>query len=258
MTGKFTAGLKAALLVLWIGACCVPAAAAQKLRKLPQRDRIVRLCYRGLLRITGVRLIVKGQPSNLRPLLLVSNHVSYLDIMILGASAPVRFTPKEEIDNWFAIGRICRICDAVFIDRQPDKIGDMKQRLQASLAENNMVSLFPESTTGDGLHLQPFKSGFFSLAEDKIDGREVYVQPAAITYTRIRRLPIDTTQWPYVAWYGDMELVPHLWRLLRLGHIDAEITFLPPVTLSEHGDRKKLAAHCHQAIKEAISAGKRV
>jgi len=251
---ELKAASKLILLSLWIALWFGPVWLAFKLGKSAMRNRMVHLCSNGMLRIIGVRVTVTGRPSDIRPLLLVSNHISYLDIPILQSKAAVHFTPKIEIAGWPVISAISRICGAVFVDRRPEKLLEMKQSLHRALAGGDMISLFPESTTGNGIHMHPFKSGFFSLAEELIDGRELTVQPAAITYSSIHKLPIDTTQWPLIAWYGDMELVPHLWNLLKLTPIDAELVFLPPVTLSQHGDRKKLAAHCQQVIGETIQS----
>jgi len=247
---ELKASLKLLCLLLWITFWYPPVWLAKKWDKIRWRDFMVRLCYIGILRIIGVKLKVIGQPVKIRPLLLVTNHLSYLDICLLGAAAPMRFAPKSEIAKWPVIGSICRMCDAIFIDRRPDKIKEMTLIMQAALGRGELVCLFPEGTTGDGLHLLPFKSGFFSLAEEPIDGHELTVQPAAIIYTHIRRLPIDTTQWPHIAWYGDMELFSHLWKLLKMGSIHAELIFLPPITRAQ-GDRKQMANYCHQAIAKA-------
>jgi len=252
MADTFKASLKLLCLLLWIAAWCLPVWAAKKGGKIALRDRMVRLCYAGILRIAGITLKVTGQPDKARPLLLVTNHISYLDIWILGSAAPVRFMPKSEVAKWPVIGWICRNCDAIFVDRRPEKIREMTQTVQAALARGELVCLFPEGTTGNGVHLLPFKSSFFSLAEEPIDGRELTIQPAAIRYTRIRRLPIDSTQWPLIAWYGDMELAPHLWEILKMGSIEAELAFLPPVTLSQYGDRKQMAAQCWKEIAAVL------
>jgi 1-acyl-sn-glycerol-3-phosphate acyltransferase len=245
------AALKLVFLLLWILLWYPLVWLVWKLRKFNLRDKMVRLCYMGMLCIVGVRLKVSGKLAKTRPLLLVSNHLSYLDMCLLGSSASIRFTPKSDIAKWPLIGSICRICDAIFIDRQPDKIKEMTGIVRAALGRGEVICVFPEGTTGNGIRVLPFKSGFFSLAEEKIDGQELTIQPAAITYKRIRRLPIDITQWPLIAWYGDMELFPHLWELFKLGPIDAELVFLPPIAASQYGDRKQLASHCHHVISEA-------
>jgi len=229
----------------------VPTWIAKKIHKIYWRDRFVRWCYIGILKIVGIRLTVYGELSSTRPLLLITNHLSYLDVMILGAAVPVRFTPKSEVAKWPLINTICRMCDAIFIDRRTDKIRQMSGALRESLAQG-VVCLFPEGTTGDGLHLMPFKSSFFSIAEEPIHGRRVTVQPAAIRYTHIRKLPLDSTQWPDIAWYGDMVLLPHLFHVLKMGIIHAELIFLPTVPLHDSIDRKEMAAKCFNAINEAL------
>lgn len=246
--------IKLSLLLVWIALWYVPAWICWRMKKYPLRDRMVQICYLGILRIAGIELKVTGHISEDRPLMLVSNHVSYLDVVLLGSQGPVHFTPKSEISGWPAIGSICRICDSVFIDRRPDKVVEVKQQIKDALAADNVISLFPEGTTGDGLHLQSFKSGFFQLAEEGIDGEGLVIQPVAISYTHIRKLPIDFNQWPSIAWYGDMMLVPHLINVLNIGPVNAEITFLEPVTIDQYDDRKKLAIHCHKAIAECRQA----
>lgn len=244
--------LKLLTLILWIKLCFIAAWLAVRFKKPEWRDRISCVCNTLLLRIVGVRLAVKGELSLTRPLLLVSNHVSYLDVPILGSVFPFRFTPKKEIASWFGIAAICRVLGAVFVDRSPNKLQVSASSVGQALAAGEVVSLFPEATTGNGVHLLPFRSGFFSLAEQPIAGHELTVQPAAIIYKHIRKLPIDTGQWPAIAWYGDMVLVPHLWQLLKLGRIDVTLHFLAPATLKEHGNRKQLAAYCHDAIRDVL------
>jgi 1-acyl-sn-glycerol-3-phosphate acyltransferase len=246
--------LKIFLLLLWAALWFFPVWIAKASGKLKWRDEFIQLFCRGALYIVGIRLHVDGHISHIRPLLMVSNHISYYDIFILGSHVPARFTPKKEIGSWPLIGGIARVTDSILVDRRPGKIKEAGQNMYKALAKGDVVSLFPESTTGNGLHVLPFKSSFFSLAETPIEGKELTVQPVAFTYTRIGSLPVDTTQWPIIAWYGDMYMMPHLWKVLKFGRMDVELQFLPPVTLSECGDRKALAAHCQEAISMAIES----
>lgn len=252
MQSNLKASLKFALLVLWIGLFFPPVWLARALGNLPLRDRLVRRCNEGILAIAGIRLKVVGQMADVRPLLLVANHISYLDVPILSSLGHIRHTPKSDMRGWPVLSTICHLCDCVFIDRSPDKVAEVKQELREALEKGERLCLFAEGTTGNGLRLEPFKSSFLSLAEEKVAQQEVAVQPVAVTYTRIRSLPIDTTQWPLIAWTGDMELWPHLWEFLKLGPIDAEVTFLPVATLQEKGDRKRLARYCQDRIAQAI------
>jgi 1-acyl-sn-glycerol-3-phosphate acyltransferase len=254
MLGNVKATLKLIILVLWMIACFIPLLLSYKLRKYKMRDRIMSFASGGMLRIIGIRTKVTGLASDIRPLLMVSNHISYLDVLILNAKAPIHFTPKIEISGWPILKNIANMSGSIYIDRRPEKLREGKSHIVTALAAGNMVCIFPEATTGDGLHMVPFKSGFFSLMEEKINGEELTIQPVAVTYSSIRKLPIDITQWPFIAWYGDMELMPHLWNLLKMTPIDAELVFLEPVTLEQYGDRKKLACHCQKVIDESIQS----
>jgi lyso-ornithine lipid O-acyltransferase len=254
MMGNIHAAVKLLLLTLWIGFWYPPVWLSFRLGKSSARDRMSKICNQGLLHIIGIRLTVSGALSKEHPLLLVSNHTSYLDIPILASQSALCFTPKSEIASWPIIGGISKISGAVFIDRRPEKMMGMKKQLQDALASKRIVSLFPEATTGNGLHMQPFKSGFFSLADTTIDDQHLIIQPACICYSHIRGLPIDSSQWPLVAWYGDMDLAPHAWALFKLGPISAQLTFLPPVHSELIGDRKKVAAYCHHVINNEIQS----
>lgn len=245
--------IKSFALIVWVGFWYPLALLAKKLHKYEMVDEIVRLCNRGMLKIIGVRLTVTGAPSTKRPLLLVSNHISYLDIFLIGSQITVRFTPKSDIAQWPVISNICRLCDAVFVDRRPGMVKAMNQSLHKVLEDNKVIAIFPEATTGDGIHMQAFKPGAFSLADTPFDdGRSLVIQPVALTYTRIRQLPIDRTQWPDIAWYGDMDLMPHLMNVLAMGPLQAELVFLPPIELAHENDRKELAARCQEVIEQAI------
>ncbi len=254
MLGNVKATLKLALLVLWIVLWLAPLAIAYKLKKLSLRDRIMMVSCAGMLKIIGVRVKVTGISSPIRPLLVVSNHISYLDVVILNSKTPMHFTPKIEIASWPIIKTISRMSGSIFVDRRPEKLGEGKSDVLTALSEGSMVCVFPEATTGNGLHMVPFKSGFFSLASETINDQPVTIQPVAVTYSTIRRLPIDTTQWPFIAWYGDMELMPHLWNILKVAPIEAELVFLEPVTIEQYENRKKLAAHCQKVIDESIQS----
>lgn len=244
-------------LVFWLLGCYLLAWPAKRLGKLHARDAIAQAAYRGVLRIIGIRVIVSGALTAQRPLLLVTNHISYFDPHILGAQAPVRFTPKSEIAGWPGIGSICRLLDCVFIDRKSQKTKEAMLPVLEALQRGEIICLFPEASTGDGVHLLSFKSSFFSLAEQFGTDRPLTIQPAAITYTRARHLPIERAQWPKLAWYGDMELLPHLWELLKLTPLQAELVFLPPFAAMPDENRKALAARCQEEIASAIRAVRR-
>jgi 1-acyl-sn-glycerol-3-phosphate acyltransferase len=210
------------------------------------------ICSKVILAIIGVRCVVQGAAAEKRPLLLVTNHTSYLDILLLGSLLPVRFTPKSEIARWPVIGSVCRLTGCVFIERRATRTTDNQDKLLTAMEEGAMVSLFPEGTTNDGRHILPFRSSFFSLAERNFGGTPLKVQPAVIRYTHINGMPIGYGQMPMIAWYGDMALLPHAAQLLKLGAIRAEVIFLEPVDISAFENRKALAAHCQSVIEKSF------
>lgn len=244
--------IKSLLILLWSLLLFFPVWFSYLLKKYVWRDRFMRIASRGILKISGIQLTVSGALSAARPLLVVSNHISYMDILILSSQEPLHFTPKSEIAKWPLIGYICKITGCVFVERKPGKVKEMAVRMRQKLESGEVISLFPESTTGGGVHVLPFKSSFFSLAEETFVGGTLQVQPLALTYTGASNLPMDLRLWHQVAWIGDMELVPHLWEFLSLSPVKAELHFLPPVTLAQYGNRKALAAGCQSLIEEEI------
>ncbi len=238
-------------IIIWLAVCLPLIFAAYLLKKKAQRDALACGGFKILLRLLGVRLRVVGTLSENRPLLLVSNHVSYLDIPVLGSAVACRFAPKKDIASWPVIGWICRILDAVFVDRRLGRVQEAKQAVRNALYCSAPVVLFPEATTGDGRKLLNFHSAIFSIAEDDKDNIEI--QPVAIAYRRIGGLPIDYGKWPLIAWYGDMSLLPHLWNLLALGKIDVELHFLKPLEKSGYNNNRKiLASKAHAAIEAVL------
>jgi lyso-ornithine lipid O-acyltransferase len=244
--------IKLMALVLWLAIWIMPVWCAHRFQKYALRSRFFTYACKGILFIIGVKVHVIGELATTRPLLVVSNHLSYLDVWVLGSQTPVRFTPKSDMAAWPVIATICRISGCIYVERRADKIKDASNSIEAALAAGDAVSLFPEATTGDGLHLLPFKSSFFSLAEKPIGEQQVLVQPAVVQYTHIRKLPIDSRDWPKVAWYGDMLLLPHLWQLVQLGRIDVTLHMLPAVSMEQFADRKEMAAYCQQQVRDTL------
>lgn len=234
-------------LLLWIVFWFPFVALAWLLKKKQLRAALVRIACKGILFFCGVKVKTVGVVPQTGPLLIASNHLTYLDIPILSSLCDVRFVAKKEIAKWPGINIICKIQDVAFVDRSVGKISENTSTMSELLARGEIVAFFPEATTGDGKRLLPFKPAFFEAAGG------VMVQPVAIAYRKIRGLPIDYGQWPLIAWYGDMELLPHLWKLLSLGKIEVEVHFPEPI-LSDNAGRKDLALQAHDSVEAALSA----
>ncbi|PKU23387.1 1-acyl-sn-glycerol-3-phosphate acyltransferase [Telmatospirillum siberiense] len=249
-----TAVLRLCAFVLWMLAL-VPAVALLGASGLVGPCRSVALFFwRGAVHILGIRLIVRGTPCPDRPLLFVANHASYLDIAVIGALVPAAFVAKQEVGQWPGIGFLAKLGRTVFIERRARRSKVQKDLMIGRLLElGESLVLFPEGTSNDGNRVLPFKSALLSVAEARLpDGRPLPVQPLSLAYTHLGGLPMGRGWRPYYAWYGDMELAPHLWTMLGLGRVTVEVDFYPAVTLDQFGSRKALADHCHDVIRRGV------
>ncbi len=215
--------------------------------------RLRRDYYRFLVRLLGLKVVVRGEQATARPRLVVSNHISYFDIIALGATINGEFVAKAELASWPFFGTLSKIARVVFIDRKRQATKAARDQLQGRLDAGATLIMFPEATSGDGNRMKPFKSALFTVAERQGTGKPVTIQPVSIAYTRLNGMPMGVGWRPYVAWYGDMDLMPHLRRLLSLGWITCEITFHPPVTAADFPDRKALAAHCERMTRDGFA-----
>lgn len=217
------------------------------LRLQALRGNIVRLVNAGFLAIIGIRVAQNGRVSDLRPLMVVSNHASYLDVFIIGAQLPVSFTPKREVRSWPVIGFLCVLADCVFVERRPAMMEEARAEMAKRIGEGRVLCLFPEGTTSDGKHIKPFKSGFLSLAEQ----HALPVQPASIAYTHIDDEVIADGARDLVAWIGDATFFGHFWSVLGMPKIRATLRWHEPLHLKDFADRKALT----KAAETIVTAG---
>jgi 1-acyl-sn-glycerol-3-phosphate acyltransferase len=210
--------------------------------------------HRLVCRIFGIELVTRGTIGTDRPTLFVSNHGSYIDIAILGALIPGSFIAKSEVAGWPLFGVLAKLQRTVFVDREVRSSARQRDSLVDRLTSGDNLILFPEGTSNDGNRLKPFKSALFSAAAIQVDGRAIAVQPVCVSYTRLNGLPLGRGLRPLIAWYGDMALVSHMWRLIGLGRLQIEVQFLEPVTIARFGSRKKLSEYCEAAIADCLAA----
>jgi len=223
------------------------------------RESLPLFYHRLCCRILGLEVERRGTMATVRPTLFVCNHVSYLDITVFGAVIPGCFVAKAEVARWPFFGLLAKLQRTVFIDRRRRAARDERDSLSRRLAAGDNLILFPEGTSSDGNRTLPFRSALLSVAEDRpgmfaAAGRPLTVQPVSIGYTRLDGAPMGYGLRPFVAWYGDMGLVGHLWRLAGLGRVAVTVEFHPPVTIDEFGSRKALTEHCQRAVAEGVAA----
>ena len=213
-------------------------------------QKIVQIFHKLLLWLININVEVEGKsnPSNV-PTLYVSNHLSYLDIPILGSKINGRFIAKNEISNWPIMGYLSKIGNTIFINRNLSFLKRNKSIIYDFISKGNSIILFPEGTTSDGIRVLRFKSSLLTSLEQK----NILIQPIVINYESINGMPLNRWLKPIIAWYGDMDLKPHLINVLKLFSIKAKITFLPPLNGKNFTNRKDMTSTLHHAIDSFYS-----
>jgi len=216
--------------------------------RLPLRRTFPHRYHRMVAHLFGIRVRVVGTPPK-RATLILANHSSWLDIVTFSAVAPLSFIAKSEVNDWPFFGTLARLQRTVFVTRaRRSETGQARDAIADRLREGDVLVLFPEGTSSDGNAVLPFKSALLGAAETALaDGGRVPVQPVSSAYVAREGIPMGRENRPLYAWYGDMELVPHLWEALKAGPLDVVMQFhepLPPL------DRKELARLAWETVRK--------
>ncbi len=205
------------------------------------------LYHRMLARLLGFGIRVVGQPPPRRPALIVSNHVSWIDIVVLSAVMPCSFVAKREVARWPFFGALARLQRTVFIDRERRQgTGQSRSEMTTRLKQDDIIVLFPEGTSSAGRNVLPFRSSYFGAAESQT----LPVIPVTLAYVAARGLPMSGRERPSYAWYGDMDLAPHLWTALKSGPVTVEVIFHEPL---RHAARKEMANQAETLIRQSLA-----
>ena len=207
-----------------------------------QRQQRTQVWSRAMLRCIGIALIVKGQPALNGPLLLVANHMSWLDITALHAARFCRFVSKADIKKWPFIGRLASGIGTLFIERESRRDAmRVVHHMTSSLQAGDVLGVFPEGTTSDGSSLLLFHANLFQAAI----AANAPIQPVALQFMDTRT-GLQSTAPCYV---GDDTLVGSVWRTLTTPDIAVVIHFGEP-QLADGRDRRALAAALRQAVAD--------
>jgi 1-acyl-sn-glycerol-3-phosphate acyltransferase len=152
---------------------------------------------------------------------------------------------------------LAKLQRSVFVDRtRRSEVTDKANEILSRLEAGDHVVLFAEGTSSDGNSVVPFKTPLFAAVKPTRGGdplgADLCAQTLALTYTKLHGLPLCRRGRPVVAWYGDMDLASHAWRLLGLGPLDAHIRIGPPVPLDDFADRKELARYAEDKVRKDV------
>lgn len=206
------------------------------------------LC-RSLLRLSKVTLDVEGTWIKDGAVMIVPNHISWIDILAFGSLAPFCFLAKSEIARWPIVSAFASLQGTVFVDRRRRRsIPRANRELAARMREGRPVLLFAEGTTLAGPIPARFHSSHFAAARDLLATEasqgSVAVQPVALAYSRAD-----------AAWVGDEALVPHVWRVLRRPPLTCRIRFGAPIDYRPGSDRKVVARQARDAVAGLLALG---
>ncbi len=203
------------------------------------------------LGLLGVKVVIQGvaKPLGVRGLLLVSNHISWLDITVLHAARDVRFVSKSEVATWPILGVLASGAGTLYIERERKRDAlRMVRAMTEALGHGECVGVFPEGTTSDGRALLPFHANLLQAALTA----DVPALPVAIAFVD----PLTNALSQAASFIGDDTLLNSVWRLLASDGIEARVHFLPPD--SAHGrDRRdwSLALHAQIAAQHSRLIG---
>ena len=217
--------------------------------------------YRVLCLLLRIRVRVTGERVRSRAVLFVSNHVSWADILVIGSIAPVAFVAKREVAGWPLVGITAKAQRTVFVDRTRRHqtgaaVGEIVKRIENGVS----VVLFAEGTSSDGNRVLPFRSALLGAVEgaagrDGVDS--ILIQPMSICYTSQHGIPMGRQHRPLVAWYGDLDFMPHIKAFIEQGAVDALVTYGEPVTADRDTDRKAMTKRLEDAVRRLLATALR-
>tara|TARA_B100000886_G_scaffold319882_1_gene260930 strand:+ start:853 stop:1602 length:750 start_codon:yes stop_codon:yes gene_type:complete len=215
-----------------------------------------KIFFKGLVKIMDIKVKFLGIPEK-KNVLYVSNHISYIDIFILGSCLEGFFVAKSEISEWPLINKLCNLGGTIFIDRENRfSVKRQAELINSNICSGNNIILFPEGTSSDGKQVLPFKSSLFSVLELN-NNKNCLLQSISITYSKLDNLPIDTNFLPFLAWFGKMDFITHIWKFLGLGNSEVIVNFNKGKKFSVFKDRKEAAKLCFDLISKQASDNKK-
>lgn len=222
---------------------------------LPNRWKILSRLNRNytlLLRlILNIKVTIAGDEGQLERggYVVIANHVSYVDGIVLGSIFPIVFVSKREVKKWPIVGQWNVLCGTIFINRQrKNEVGAMVREMTRKLRQEANVLLFPEGTSTNGEKMLPFQT--VPLAAP-LRSRSIIV-PVNLAYKTIDEQPVTAANRDFVYWYGDMDFVTHFWNLLGRRGVEVLVTVQPRIECFRYADnsagRKKLAEDCYNRV----------
>lgn len=216
----------------------------------------VRVWYKYMLWVLGIKVRINGK--RLKPkhtqIFYISNHISYIDILVLGAYFPCFFVAKADIASWPIFGFLSKVGGTIFISRNRAVVKQQAQKLEQALQQGNHLLIFPEGTTSNGQQILPFKSSLLQPLY-ALEQPNLVIQPLSLAYTHVNKRPLKTQlEFDQVAYYKDDVFGIHFWQLLKLRRISTRIVVHPALPLDVGTSRKDLAHILEETVQGGFNA----
>jgi len=212
--------------------------------------------YRVLCALLRMRVRVNGVPMRDRAVLYVSNHISWADILVIGSLAPVAFVAKREVASWPLVGITAKLQRTVFVDRtRRHQTGEAVADIVKRLKDGVSVVLFAEGTSSDGNRVLPFRSALLGAVEEaSAHAGNVIIQPMSISYSGLHGIPMGRQHRPLVAWYGDLDFLPHIKAFIEQGAVDAVVSYGEAIPANVETDRKAMTKRLENSVRGLLAS----
>lgn len=215
--------------------------------------------------VFNVKIKIEGENAHRKnnPVIYLCNHISYLDIVVLGSFIDGCFVAKNEVAGWPGFGLLAKLQKTVFIDRKASALLRSRKSIADAMEKDHDIILFPEGTSSDGWDVLKFRAGLLGIFfpdEKNVGGdhaviNNALVQPIVVKHTKINGVAVtkeDQSKRDLYAWYGDMELAPHLWSFAHVFSAEVEIHMLDPLSTNDFVHRYDIANAAQERVAKII------
>lgn len=211
--------------------------------------------YRVLCFLLRIHVRTNGAPVRSRAVLFISNHISWVDILVIGSIAPVAFVAKREVASWPLVGITAKLQRTVFVERtRRHQTGEAVAAIVNRLTDGTSVVLFAEGTSSDGNRVLQFRSALLGAVEEAAGSGGILIQPMSICYTGQQGMPMGRQHRPLVAWYGDLDFMPHIKAFIKQGAVDALVSYGEPITAEPGADRKAMTKRLEGEVRRLLAS----
>jgi 1-acyl-sn-glycerol-3-phosphate acyltransferase len=228
------------------------------LLRLPRWNTVPRWFHKVSTVFLGMRVNLLGEPVAGRPTLILSNHISWTDIIAIGSVADVTFVAKSDVAKWFFVSFMASLQRTIYVDR--NRKSDAKRgsrEIGKRIAERGAVLLFAEGQSDIGTHVLPFRSALVGAAQHAMEeagAKDVVIQPLTVAYTHLQGLPVGRTDRALIAWIKGKSIGENIREILGGGMKDVTVAFGIPRVMDQSADRKVVTKQVEDDVRRMLVA----